>query len=79
VFVSHRDAMRLGLSDGDAIVLRSEAGSFRGRVRREKLPPGSLQVHWPEGNVLIPMGPEHREPRSNVPDYTAVVTLEKAT
>jgi molybdopterin-dependent oxidoreductase alpha subunit len=78
VFVSHRDAVRLGLADGDAIVLRSESGGvLRGRVRREKLPSGTIQVHWPEGNVLIPMGPDHREPRSNVPDYTAVVTLER--
>jgi len=48
-------------------------------VRREKLPAGSIQVHWPEGNVLIPAGPDHREPRSNVPDYTAVVTIERAS
>lgn len=77
ILMSHRDANRLGLGNGDAVLLRSEAGTLRGRVRREKLPHGSLQVHWPEGNVLIASGPEHREPRSNVPDYTAVVTLEK--
>jgi hypothetical protein len=33
-------------------------------------------VHWPEGNVLIPAGPAHREPMSKVPDYNALVTLE---
>ena len=77
ILVSHRDAVRLGWSDGDAIVLKSSAGSLRGRVRREKLPPGSMQVHWPEGNVLIESGPNHREPRSNVPDYTAIVTVER--
>jgi molybdopterin-dependent oxidoreductase alpha subunit len=79
ILVSHRDAKRLGLDDGDAIVLRSPTGSLRGRVRREKLPPGSIQVHWPEGNVLISSGPAHREPRSNVPDYTAIVTLERGS
>jgi anaerobic selenocysteine-containing dehydrogenase len=78
IFLSHRDANRLGLRDGDAIVLHSSIGSLRGRVRREKMPAGSIQVHWPEGNVLIGSGPAHREPRSNVPDYTAIVTLEKA-
>jgi molybdopterin-dependent oxidoreductase alpha subunit len=78
VLVSHRDAMALGLEDDDAVVLRSEAGAYRGRVRRVKLPAGTLQVHWPEGNVLLPSGPEHREPTSHVPDYTAVVSLEKA-
>jgi molybdopterin-dependent oxidoreductase alpha subunit len=78
VLVSHRDAKALGLEDDDAIVLRSEAGEYRGRVRRVKLPAGTLQVHWPEGNVLLPSGPEHREPKSHVPDYTAVVSLERA-
>ena len=79
ILLSHRDVQRLGLREGDAIVLRSPTGSLRGRVRGEKLPPGSIQVHWPEGNVLIESGPEHREPRSNVPDYTAIVTLERVT
>ena len=78
ILLSHKDAKRLGLDDGDPIVLRSSTGILRGRVRREKLPAGSIQVHWPEGNVLIESGPEHREPRSNVPDYTAIVTLERA-
>ena len=41
-----------------------------------RLPARSLQVHWPEGNVLIPGGAGHREPHSKVPDYNAVVTLE---
>jgi molybdopterin-dependent oxidoreductase alpha subunit len=77
IFLSHRDANRLGLRDGDGIVLRSSVGALRGRVRREKLPAGSIQVHWPEGNVLIESGPSHREPQSHVPDYTAIVTLEK--
>jgi anaerobic selenocysteine-containing dehydrogenase len=76
--VSHQDAKRLGLEDGDGIVLRSPAGSLHGRVKRVRMPAGSIQVHWPEGNVLIESGPEHREPTSNVPDYTAIVSLERA-
>jgi hypothetical protein len=32
-------------------------------------------VHWPEGNALISSGADHREPRSHVPDYNAVVTI----
>jgi len=78
VLMSHRDAERLGLHDDDPIVLRSPEGEMRGRVRRVKLPPGTLQVHWPEGNALLASGPDHREPQSNVPDYTAVVSLERA-
>jgi molybdopterin-dependent oxidoreductase alpha subunit len=78
VLVSHRDALALGLEDGDPIVLRSETGELRGRVLRTRLPPRTLQVHWPEGNVLLAAGPAHREPESHVPDYTALVTLERA-
>jgi molybdopterin-dependent oxidoreductase alpha subunit len=78
VLVSHRDAMALGLEDDDPVVLRSVTGELRGRVRRTQLPPQTLQVHWPEGNVLLPAGPEHRERQSNVPEYTTFVTLERA-
>jgi molybdopterin-dependent oxidoreductase alpha subunit len=78
ILVSHRDAVQLGLADGDRIVLRSTTGELRGRVLRTKLPTRTLQVHWPEGNVLLPSGPEHREPESQIPTYTALVTLERA-
>jgi molybdopterin-dependent oxidoreductase alpha subunit len=78
VLVSHRDATQLGLADGDRIVLRSSTGELRGRVLRTKLPARTLQVHWPEGNVLLPSGPEHREAESQIPTYTALVTVERA-
>jgi len=78
ILVSHRDAMALGLEDDDPIVLKSTTGELRGRAKRTKLPPQTIQVHWPEGNALLAAGPDHREPQSHVPDYTALVTLEKA-
>jgi hypothetical protein len=46
-------------------------------VRFVPLPSGTLQVHWPEGNVLLAGGPAHREPRSKVPDYNAVATVRR--
>jgi molybdopterin-dependent oxidoreductase alpha subunit len=76
VFIDESDARALGLGDGAAVRLRSAAGTFDGRLRVVRLPERSLQVHWPEGNVLIASGPEHREPGSNIPDYNAVVTIE---
>jgi anaerobic selenocysteine-containing dehydrogenase len=78
VLMDGDDARRLGLEDGDPIVLRSPVGSYPGRVRLARLARQSLQVHWPEGNVLIESGPDHREPGSKTPDYNAVVTVEKA-
>ena len=75
VLMDPTDAAEMGLADDDEIVLRSEAGELLARVRLARLPRRTLQVHWPEANVLLPSGPEHREPRSQVPDYTAVVTV----
>ncbi|HLM63191.1 MAG TPA: molybdopterin-dependent oxidoreductase [Acidimicrobiales bacterium] len=77
VFIDGDDAAELGLAAGDRVVLRSGTGRYEARVRLARLPAGTLQVHWPEGNVLVPAGPDHREPASQVPDFSAVVTLER--
>lgn len=74
VLMSAEDAARLSLRTGDPVVLRNEHGRFRGRVKIDRVKPGSLQVHWPEGNVVIPSG---RVDESGVPDYNAVVEVSK--
>jgi molybdopterin-dependent oxidoreductase alpha subunit len=76
VYIDAADAADLGLVEGSPVRLRSAAGVYEGRLKVVRLPERTLQVHWPEGNVLIGAGPEHREPHSKVPDYNAVVTLE---
>jgi predicted molibdopterin-dependent oxidoreductase YjgC len=76
VLMNRRDADRLGLADGDPVVLTSPVGRFRGTVRLAAVTPGNLQVHWPEGNVLIDR--RRRSPQAGIPDYTAVVTVERA-
>jgi molybdopterin-dependent oxidoreductase alpha subunit len=76
VYIDGTDAAALGLTEGARVRLRSEHGELVGRLRLARLPARTLQVHWPEGNVLLGAGPGHREPRSQVPDYNAVVTLE---
>jgi molybdopterin-dependent oxidoreductase alpha subunit len=74
VFMNPSDAQRLGLTDGDPILLRSSIGELRGRVRLADIREGNLQAHWPEGNVLI----ERRyDPVSAEPDYNAVVDVQK--
>jgi molybdopterin-dependent oxidoreductase alpha subunit len=73
VFISPDDAERLGLEDGAPIRLASAHGQYEGRVFRAPIKPGNLEVHWPEGNILL--GPEI-DPDSMEPDYNAVVTLE---
>jgi molybdopterin-dependent oxidoreductase alpha subunit len=75
VFIDLADAAELGIRDGDHVTLRSGTGSYDGRARLVRLPRRTLQVHWPEGNVLVAAGPQHREPGSGVPDYNAIVTI----
>ncbi|WP_068895195.1 FdhF/YdeP family oxidoreductase [Planomonospora sphaerica] len=77
VLISAHDADRLGLADGDPVELRSVAGerAFRGRVLRAPLMPGNLQIHWPEGNVLLDAS--RRSPDARIPDYNALATITK--
>ena len=75
VYLCPDDALELGVDDGDRVVLRSETGELRARVHLARLPRRTVQVHWPEGNRLLPGGPAHREPGSRIPDYQAVVEI----
>jgi predicted molibdopterin-dependent oxidoreductase YjgC len=76
IIMSREDAQRLGLRNGDAIVLRNELGVLHGRVKIDRIKPGCLQAHWPEANVIIPAG---RLDPSGVPDYNAVVEVVAAS
>jgi molybdopterin-dependent oxidoreductase alpha subunit len=72
ILMAREDAERLGLADGDAIVLSNDRGEFRGRVKIDRVKPGSLQGYWPEVNVLVPAGCLDA---SGVPDYNAAVEV----
>jgi molybdopterin-dependent oxidoreductase alpha subunit len=76
VLINGADAERLGLANGDSVVLKGSTGEFRGRARIAPVKPGNLVVHWPEGNVLIDR--RRRSPQAGIPDYNAVVQVEKA-
>ena len=74
VMISHEDARKLAIGDGDPLLVSNEVGEFRGRAFLADVKPGSLQVHWPEGEVLIDH--IHRS-RAGVPDYNAFVRLSR--
>ncbi len=74
VLINQEDAKHLGVKDGDAVILKNELGTLQGRVYTAPIKPGNLQVHWPEGNVLLDRSKRSSE---GVPDYNAVVCLEK--
>ena len=69
-----RYSVNLSLKDGDKILLQNDLCEFQGRVYLAPMKPGNLQVHWPEGNVLLDKGKRSIE---GVPDYNALVCLEK--
>ena len=75
VFMSEVDARRLELSEGDAVILESATGRFDGRVHLANIAERSLQVVWPEANVLIDGGAIDGE--SGIPDYNAIVTIRR--
>ncbi len=74
VLINEHDAKRLGVAQGDELLLRSDVGELRGHVHLAPIAPGNIQVHYPEGNALIAGG--RLSPDAHMPDYNARVTVE---
>jgi molybdopterin-dependent oxidoreductase alpha subunit len=77
VLMAPEDADRFRLCNGDPIRLTSAAGSYTGVVAIDRIKPGNLQVHWPEGNCLLSR--DEIDIASREPDYNAVVTVERGS
>ncbi|MEH1848765.1 MAG: FdhF/YdeP family oxidoreductase [Nostoc sp.] len=74
VLMNAADATQLGLKDSDRVILKNELGELFCQVYIAPIQSGNLQVHWPEGNVLLDKSKRSLE---GVPDYNAIVQLEK--
>ncbi|MEA5499248.1 FdhF/YdeP family oxidoreductase [Limnoraphis robusta] len=74
VLINPVDAEKLNLKDGDKVLLKNDWGEYKGRVYTAPMKPRNLQVHWPEGNVLLD---KNKRSSEGVPDYNALVCLEK--
>jgi anaerobic selenocysteine-containing dehydrogenase len=75
VLMNEEDAGRLHLRTGDRVVLVNDVGRFEGRAFLAPIAPGNLQIHWPEGNVIIQRGVVDKT--GGVPDYNALVRIER--
>ncbi len=75
VLINQEDAERHGIKDGDPVVLHNHRGIYHGIAAIAPVKPGNLQIHWPEGNVLLDY--DRRSPEARVPDYNAVVALAR--
>jgi len=76
VLMSEEDGAALGLRRGDEVILRSGTGELRGRYRAMAMKGRNVQVHWPEGNVLLRRGAT--DPVCGIPDYHTTVTIAPA-
>ncbi len=76
VLMNPEDAAELKLRQNERVVLVNETGRLEGTVFLSAIARGNLQVHWPEGNVLIRRGVV--DAAGGVPDYNAQVTVQKA-
>ncbi len=74
ILINAGDLGRLGLGEGSPVRLRSEFGTFSGKLRTAPIKSGNLQVHWPEANVLLGTSVD---PDSLEPDYNTTVVIEQ--
>ncbi|HAC64104.1 MAG TPA: formate dehydrogenase [Cyanothece sp. UBA12306] len=75
ILISKLDADKLALKPGDPVVLKNECGEYQGKIYLAPIQPGNLQIHWPEGNILLDN--KQRSPVAGIPNYNAIVRLEK--
>jgi len=73
IFIHPEDATQLGIREGDAIKVISEVGEMSGTCTMMNMKQRNIQVHWPEGNVLLKRGAT--DPLCGIPDYTAIVKV----
>ena len=74
IFINPDDAADRHLKQGDRVALVNEQGRYEGRVFLAPIARNNLQIHWPEGNVIIPK--DICDPVGGVPDYNADVRVE---
>ena len=75
VLMNPDDAADLHLMNNDRIALVNDTGRYEGRVFFAPMARGNLQIHWPEGNLIIRRGVV--DSAGGVPDYNAHVTVKK--
>jgi ribosomal protein L10 len=58
--------------------LHNDFGSYDGTVLLAPVTAGTLEIHWPEGNVLV--DPRARSPLAKIPAYKEIsAMLERAS
>ncbi len=74
ILISHSDAARHNIQNGNGITLRNDMGKMDGTALIADIREGTIQAFWPEANILIA---HECDPISHVPDYNAFVKIER--
>lgn len=69
VMMSPADAARLGVEEGDRIVVESEAGSMMVSASLIDIRSGNLAMYYPEANALVP---QKLDARSRTPAFKSI-------
>jgi formylmethanofuran dehydrogenase subunit D len=69
--MNEEDARRLGFGEGERVVLENAFGTFTGRVVIAPLSSRTIQVHYPESNVLV--DPKARSSLAQIPAFKEVI------
>jgi len=78
VLMSVASAGRLSLAQNDTVHLHNTFGDYYGVVRFADIADDTIEVYWPEANVLL--DPNALSPLAKIPAYKSVrATIEKAT
>lgn len=67
IIMNPDDARNLHLKNGDRVCLRNDFGLYAGEVLVADVAAGTIEIHWPEGNVLV--NPQARSPLAKIPAY----------
>ena len=74
ILMNPEDAADHHFTQNEKVRLISKTGVFEGHILLASIARGNLQVHFPEGNVLIPRGIV--DAGGGVPDYNTEVRVE---
>jgi molybdopterin-dependent oxidoreductase alpha subunit len=70
VLINPEDAKGLGLGPDDPVALKNGFGIYHGRVMLAQVRVGTLEIYWPEGNVIV--DPKARPPLAKIPAYKEI-------
>jgi molybdopterin-dependent oxidoreductase alpha subunit len=74
LLMNENDMQRLGVKDGEEVLVRSDAGTMEAIARPGPCRENHVQAFWPECNPLLA---RRYDPVSGEPDYATAVSVER--